>query len=98
MACGRPKTLRLSFAKNLAHYRGIPSRNVTPLSSTSAVLFFTEWMPMKAKDLIEKLQTLDPDTEILVYGHASVSAEHDFVLDHNLHDQNVRLIPPYYKG
>lgn len=55
-------------------------------------------MPMKAKDLIEKLQTLDPDTEILVYGHASVSAEHDFVLDHNLHDQNVRLIPPYYKG
>ena len=55
-------------------------------------------MLMKAKDLIEKLQTLEPDTEILVYGHASASAEHDFILAHNLHDQNVRLTPPYYKG
>lgn len=55
-------------------------------------------MLMKAKDLIEKLQALEPDTEILVYGHASVRAESEFVLAYNPHDENVRLIPPYYKG
>jgi len=53
---------------------------------------------MKAIDLIEKLQALPPNTEIQVYGHASVTTEKEFMLVYDANSDLVRLTPPWYKG